>query len=75
MGRKSLKGNWIGALAGNFKKSFNLQNGNVISNKFSRHFLISNDFLPRNWKTHTNYFEAILLIGVKKYLGKILTKL
>ena len=49
--------------------------GNVISNKFSRHFFISNDFLPRNEKTHTNYFEAILLIGVKMYSGQILTKL
>ena len=54
---------------------FNLQIGNVISNKFSRHFLISNDFLPRNEKTHTNCFEAILLIVVIKYLGQILTKL
>ena len=48
--------NWLGALAGNFKKSFNLQNGNVISNKFSRHVLISNDLLPGNGKTKTNYF-------------------
>ena len=46
LGRTSLIGNWLRELAEDFQKSFNLQNGDVLSNKFSSCFLI----LPRKWE-------------------------
>ena len=54
LGRTSV----IGNLAGDFQKSFNLQNGNVLSNKFSSCFL----FCPGNRKTQTNSFLGTLQI-------------
>ena len=46
LGRTSVIVNWQRELAEDFQKSFNLQNGNVLSNKFSSCFLI----LPRKWE-------------------------
>ena len=48
LGRTFLKGSWLRTLAVHLKTNFNIQNGSVLANEFSRHFLISNDFLPGN---------------------------
>ena len=58
LGRTSVIGNWQRELAEDFQKSFNLQNGNVLSNKFSSCFL----FCPGNGKTQTNSFLGALQI-------------
>ena len=44
--------------------TFNFQYGKVLSIAFCSRFLISNDFLPRNGKTQTNYFfDTIQILG------------
>ena len=58
LGRTSLKGNRLRTLAVHLKTNFNIQNGSVLANKFSRHFLISDDFLPRNWKAKYSSFQV-----------------